>query len=293
MGVGMKASEAYRTLRKAKKIRTYTKLVKQAIDEDTRSGALAKLSIRGLLDVAGKAMGRSLTSHPYFQYHKVHLEALAQALNASSNHDKALEALNGAIRSADGAKSLTKELDDYTSRRKALKLGYFLVAGSLETLREVGAPSTANILHETGQTAGSLRTYADESIYEWRARWCELYIDSVQLFAMAQVELRATEAAMHKFDEKMKALKKGGNIGRVAAYGVEQQRQWEQYDRMTKPGTGNAKAVEDPVGWAKNQVTTIETAADLLGGCCEIAMSDDAYRPEIVSARLVRLETQH
>ena len=72
-----------------------------------------KLGIRAMLDIASKAIGTSLTSHPYFTYHKVHLEALAQALNASSNLDKAEEALNRAIRSADASASLRKALEDY------------------------------------------------------------------------------------------------------------------------------------------------------------------------------------
>ena len=83
MSITKKAADAYSLFKKAKKIRTYGKLVKESIDEDTRSGALMKLGIRAMLDIASKAIGTSLTSHPYFTYHKVHLEVLAQALNAS------------------------------------------------------------------------------------------------------------------------------------------------------------------------------------------------------------------
>ena len=75
----------------------------------------------------------------------------------------------------------------------------------------------------------------DQNIYEWRALWCDLFLDSVQLLAMAQVELRATEIAMQKFREKMKALSSGGNMGKIAAYKVEEERQWQEFERMTKP----------------------------------------------------------
>jgi hypothetical protein len=288
MGVSQNAADAYSLFKKVKKIRTYGKLVKESIDEDTRSGALMKLGIRAMLEIAGKALGTSLTSHPYFTYHKVHLEALAQALNASSNLDKAREALNLAIRSADASASLTKALVDYEHRKNALKFTYTVfIGGSLMLLRDRGTnPQAARDISSAGQTPESLQAVTDQSIYEWRARWCELFLDSVELLAMAQVELRATEAAMQKFDEKMKALSSGGNIGKVAAYRMKEDREWQQYDRMTQPGTGSDQAVEDPAGYARKQVDAIESVSDSLGEGCEAAMSDDAYRPDMILHRM-------
>jgi hypothetical protein len=162
-------------------------LVKDAIDEDTRPGALMKLGIRGMLEVAGKALGTSLTSHPYFTYHKVHLEAVGQALNASSNKDAALEALQRAACSADAAESLTKVLGNYQFRRNALKLVYFaLIADSLTLLRDDRTdPQAARYMTDAGHTPESLKSVTDQNIYEWRARWCELFLESVQLLAMA------------------------------------------------------------------------------------------------------------
>jgi len=288
MSISQKASDAYSVLKKAKKIRTYGKLVKESINEDTRPGGLMKLGIRGMLDIAGKAMGRSLTKHPYFTYHKVHLEALAQALNASSNQDKALEALNRAISSADATSSLTRVLTDYQLRKNGLKLTYAaFISGSLAMLRDYRTDArSASDIKDAGQTPESLNAATNLNIYEWRALWCELFLDSVQLLAMAQVELRATEVAMQKFDEKMKTLASAGNMGRIGAYSVQQERQWQQFDRMTKPGSGSQKAVEDPVAFARDQLEAIEKVTNLLGEACEIAMGDDAYRPDMILHRL-------
>jgi hypothetical protein len=288
MSISKKAGDAYALLKKAKKIRTYGKLIKESIDEDTRPGGLVKLGIRGMLEIAGKAMGQSLTSHPYFTYHKIHLEALGQALNASSNHDKALESLNLAIRSADAAGALTRVLTDYQFRKNGLKLSYAaFIAGSLAILRDYRTdPRAARDMKDAGQTPESLTMTTNLSIYEWQAMWCELYLDSVQLLAMAQVELRGTEAAMRKFDEKMKALSTGGNMGRIAAYRVEQERQWQQFDRMTNRSSGRELAVSDPVGFAQEQVEAIEKVTNMLGEACEIAMSDDAYRSDMILHRL-------
>lgn len=289
MGVSKKAAEAYGLFKKGKKIRTYGKLVKEAVDEDTRPGALMKIGIRGMLDIAGKVLGKSLTSHPYFTYHKVHLEALAQAMNASSNRDQALAALNQAVRSADATEGLAKVLSSYQSRKTGLKLTYAaFIAGSINLLQDYGrrSPEAAQQLKDAGHTPESLKSTTEDSIDEWRAMWCELFVDSVELLAMGQVELRATEFAMRQFDDKMKAMAEGGNMGKIAAYSVEQERLWQQFDRMTEPGSGSARAVEDPAGFARDQVGRIEKASDGLGEGCEIVMSDDVYRATVLAARL-------
>jgi hypothetical protein len=289
MGVTQKAADAFTLLMKAKKIRTYQKLVKESIDEDTRPGAMMKLGIRGMLEIAGKAIGTSLTAHPYFQYHKVHLEALAQALNASSNFDKAEDALNLAIRSADSSASLRRVLDDCEHRKNGLKRIYAVfIAGSLFTLRDCATdPQAARNMRDAGQTPASLQATTDQNIYEWRANWCDLYMDSVQLLGMAEVELRATQAAMQKFDEKMKALStKGGNMGKIAAHRVDEDRQWKEYDRATQTDSGSVQAVEDPAGYAQSQVDAIERVSSDYGEGCEAAMSDDAYKPEIIVHRM-------
>lgn len=66
MSISKKAADAYSLFKKAKKIRTYGKLVKEAINDDTRPGALMKLGIRGMLEIAGKALGTSLNLAPIF-----------------------------------------------------------------------------------------------------------------------------------------------------------------------------------------------------------------------------------
>jgi hypothetical protein len=288
MGVSKKAADAFWLFRKVRKIRTYGKLIKESINEETRPGGLVKLGIRGMLEIAGKALGTSLTWHPYYTYHKVHLEALAQALNAVSNLDKARNALNSAIRSADASASLSKTLADYQFRKTGLKLTYtMLIGGSLLLLREQGTSAqAARDISSAGQTPSSLRAVTNASVYEWQAMCCELFLESVQLLAMAQVELKATEAAMKQFDEKMKALAAHGNLGKIASYRMQQDREWQQFDRMTEPNAGSVEAVEDPVGYAQNQTNMIEQASDKLGQFCEAAMSEDIYNPDIILLRM-------
>lgn len=284
MSVSQDAIYAYSLFKRAKKIRTYGKLIIESVDEDTRPGALVKLGIRGMLEIAGKALGTSLTSHPYFACHKAHLEALAQALNASSNLDSARGDLGSAIRSADATGALTGALADYRNRKNGLKVVYsFQIAGSLRTLHDRGGDPH---LRETVETHGPLQATTDRNIYEWQALWSELYMESVQLVAMGQVQLRATEAAMQSFDEKMKAMKSGGGIGALAAAQMKKDREWQWYDRASKPGGGSEKAVVDPVGYARDQVNSIDELSDRLGECCDAALSDDAYNPDMIQHRM-------
>jgi hypothetical protein len=137
----------------------------------------------------------------------------------------------------------------------------FQIAGALLQLQDRGWDPQ---LKETVQTQGPLQAGTDRNIYEWRALWCDLFLNSVQLLAMAQVELRATEAAMKNFDEKMKALSSGGGMGMLGAAQMKKDREWQWYDRASKPGSGSEKAVLNP----------------------EAAMSDDAYRPDMMQHRL-------
>ena len=139
MGVSQQASQAYSLFKYAKKIRGYAKTIKGAIDDDTRQGTLLSLGIEGMLNIAGKALGTNLGKHPYFAFHKAHIEALAQALNASSSFDAAQAALSRAIGSADAAEALTQALADYRVRRKSLNVAYnFQIAGALLVLHDRG-----------------------------------------------------------------------------------------------------------------------------------------------------------
>ncbi len=280
MSVSQQAAYAYSLFKNVKKIRKYGKLVTDAIDDDTRSGAVLTLGIDGMLRIAGKVLGTNLSKHPYFAFHKAHLEALAQALNASRNLDDAQADLSRAIRSADAAEALTQALADYRIRRKSLNVAYnFQVAGALLVLRDRGGDQ---MIRESGQTHAGMQAATDRNIYEWRALWSELYFDSVQLLGMAQVELRATEAAMKNFDQKMKALSKDGAIGGLFAAQVKKNREWEWFDRASKPGSGSERAVVNPVGFAQKQVDAIQDLSDELGDSCESALSDDAYRPDVM-----------
>ena len=138
----------------------------------------------------------------------------------------------------------------------------------------------------SGQTHAGMQAATDLNIYEWRALWSELYYDCVQLLAMAHVGLRATQAAMKNFDQKMKALSKDGAIGGLFAAQVKENRDWQWFNRASKPGSGSERAVLDPVDFARKPVDKIDDLTVELGDGCESALSDDAYRPDVMQHRM-------
>jgi hypothetical protein len=67
---------------------------------------------------------------------------------------------------------------------------------------------------------------------------------------------------------------------------MKKDREWQWYDRASKPGGGSEKAVVDPVGYARDQVNSIDELSDRLGECCDAALSDDAYNPDMIQHRM-------
>src|SRR5262245_60791321 len=98
--LAQRAREAYERFDKIKskiekakkKAEGYLETVKKLLDEDTRSGEIVKQALKYADKLAEKYIGASISKHPYFVYHKPHLEALITVLNASETHAHAMGA---------------------------------------------------------------------------------------------------------------------------------------------------------------------------------------------------------
>jgi hypothetical protein len=287
---GKAAYERYKQAKSAKKAKELFESVKKVLDEDSRSGELVKLSIKYGAKAVEKIIGASISKHPYFTYHKAHIEALVAVLNASDTHANAMKALHDAVESADAAEALTKSLDALTGRKKALLWEYhFYLAGNLHILSDLShAPSqAADELKDVGQTADSMRTSVEADMYAWRAKACELYFDASDQYAMADVEYRAAAAAMARYDAKLKKLDKSTkSIDRIAQYATIRDRQYEELERdpaWNSSSKSSPQAVHDPSGWALTQRDKVEAVARVLATICDVAMSDTAYDPDAVN----------
>jgi hypothetical protein len=278
-----RAAEAYRAYKKGKKAYDYYKLVKATVDEDTRTGALFKLGIKFSVDVIGKVIGTSLTSHPYFTYHKVHIEVLVQALNATSMKDHAVEALSKAVASADSASDLAHTLGGYKDRKNAL--GWVWMLNLAEPIRmmsqyKTNPGSVAKDIADSGRTPEQMNAYLADYLDNLRARWAELCMDTLALLAMVDTEYRMADEAMNRYNAKMKKMQEGGNLGKIAAYSTDQERQWQQYERMVNPSASKpSQSVEDPAGFARKQRDSVDTVASSFSTACDLVMSDEVLRP--------------
>lgn len=277
--VSLSAKQAYNVFKKGKKAYSYYKLVKETLDVDTRSGASLKLGVKLAADITGKILGRSITLHPYFTYHKAHIAALADALNASSNYDRAIEAFNKAVSAADSSATLTDNIREYASRTTLFAAQYFFFVEVLRLSREVSSPQTysaaAREMAEAGLSNNQLQQ-SESDLDAWRANWAGLYMDVLELLTMVDIEYRTASEAYAKFNKTIETLKHGSNMARIAGYAAEEKRQWEIYDRMTNPTSGKREqAVTDPSAFANTQRDRVDNVARALAEMCDLVMSDE------------------
>jgi hypothetical protein len=86
-------------------------------------------------------------------------------------------------------------------------------------------------------------------------------------------------------------MQEGGNLGKIAAYSTEQERQWQQYERMVNPSQSKpSQAVEDPSGFARKQRDTVDTVASSYSTACDFVMSDDVFRAGAYAQTLKKLQ---
>ena len=75
--------------RKVKKYKRNYERIKRLVNEETRHGSLFKEALKGVLDAASRLIGAPLTRHPYYKYHKVHIDLLASSIDVMTAHEQA------------------------------------------------------------------------------------------------------------------------------------------------------------------------------------------------------------
>jgi hypothetical protein len=273
MGISIDAASAFELFKKCNDIRGYWKEVEEAIDEDTRPGTILNAGFNHLLEIAGDWLGASFTSHPCFPLYKTYIDVLAQLLNTSSNLDRTRQLLNSAIRSAEAAAILTRTLSEYNFKKSGLKLTYAMtIAGSVRMQKDALArdPRALKDMQAAGQTLQTLQATTAINIYEWRAAWCDLYLDSVQLLALARYQLRETELAMWKLQGKKAAFAAAGTVGILGNVGIQRERDQLLLNRLSSGG--DLRVVDDPAGYAREKEDEVEKVTDAIGFCCGWAM---------------------
>lgn len=268
---GKVAYEKYKQGKKAyqsaKKASEYLKLVIHSFDEDERSASLFKLGIKATMDAASKLLGTSLTSHPYFRYHKIHLDALAGALKVSDTKANADAALESAIKASDSAQQLAGQVGSYESRRSLLAqrfamINLFVLAVARDLRNNV--PQAFEQVRSANNTPEGVQREAEQQIYEYRCCWAALTDGVLELLLMVKADLVATTQAMDQYNTKVKKLETGkgmvGNLGRIASASMAQQRMLQALEA----GPRRERTIMDPVAPARQAFDRLSKLATII-----------------------------
>ena len=270
----------YRSQGAVGRVWDYYNIVKDMIDSRKRSGGFLKLGIKVTMDIAGKAADFNLTSHPYFTYHKAHIQALADALNAQANSKAAIEAFNKAVAAADSSSTVGGILTEYKKRTGVLGLQYASFADALSLWQDLNAggaaaSSAVRTINQYGLSMDEIRA-SESNLKAWRAGWLGLYFESVQTLTMAETEAGTAAEAVAEFKKILADMAKGSNLSKVAGKATEQEMYWEQYDRMVKPSSKQPEqAILDPTKYAESKRADANTVTRAVADMCTFVLTKD------------------
>jgi hypothetical protein len=260
---------------KIRKAYQYFREIQNAFDETKRDGAIFKIGIKASIDLAGKLLGTSISTHPYYVYHKVHFEVLASVLNAHRNHQAAIEAYRTAIRAAD-SDAVRKEFQRLEERKVEI------VANRSQFKDTVGIAAdiarglmTDDFARKKIAHYGSARlAQAVADLETWRANWAGLAFDALQLQIMAGNELAAAMKAMQKVKELISGLIHGNSAGRVAGYGAINAIEWEKYDQIVRRNKPSQLMI-DPVQFAQGNLDKAAAWAEAFSQMCDFVRTEE------------------
>ncbi len=268
----------------AKKAYSWYKAVRDLFDENTRDGGYLKLGIKLTTEIGKRLLGRSISSHPFFSYHKAHIQALAEVLNVIHARKEAAAAFNRAVAAADASAETKTQLLNFRDRSSRLGFHYIAIHEFLrlraEQMKGVMADDAVKDMREEGLNWEDL-VRADDLLTTFQARWSNLLFDAVELLIMLEAEVRAAREAMDTYNKEVQVMASGRNLSRVASLATENDRQWAAYDRAVHPSAGKSEmAVTDPVRYATIQrdavagvVNAISEMVDFVHGAAVIDFS--------------------
>ena len=258
----------------AQKSYQYFREIQKLFDDKTRDGALFKIGIKASIDIAGKLLGTSLTTHPYYVYHKIHFEVLATVLNAHSNHKAAIEAYRKAVTAAD-SQAVKEEFKRLEKRKVSIVADHFQFKDTVGVAADIarGMMTDDFARKKIAQYGTAKLDQAIADLETWRANWAGLAFDAMQMQIMAGNELKVALAAMQKVQDLMATMMRGGSMGRVAGYGATKAIEWEKYDKIVGQNRP-AGLMLDPVLFAQGNLDKATALARELTEMCDFVRTE-------------------
>lgn len=285
MGFMHKATFGYKTLVGGKEAYSYYKIIKGALDEDTRTGALFKGAIKVSTAVAKKAIGMSIVSNPYFAYHKMGITVLANTMSAVETKNMTAEAFKNAVAAADSTSRVSLVLEGLEHRRVMLDwywcVNIWVPMSTLELSMRNPAEAKLQAAMDD-KTLETLKTDVAKELRTWRESWAELCGDSLELMFMVDAETRVAEAAFDRYKKKLtKLMESNSTVDRVAGHAAEQEALWTAYERLKNPSPDkHDQAVLDPVAFARTQRARTDRVAATFAKACDLVFNDVVKTPE-------------
>ena len=264
-------------LGKAQKAYSYAKKIREALDEKKRDGGLLKLGIKISVDLAGKLLGTSLTTHPYFAYHKSMIDALADALNASRNSEAAVDGYRRAVTAANST-AVAAEFKRLESNKVDTVVKVEAFKDQIGVAADIARGAfTYDLALERKLIAQYGRKALDDAMADletWRANWAGLCFDVLQLQIMTGHQLNVATAAMNEVNELIKTLMGGSNTSRVAGYGAINNIEWEKYDQIVNQKKPDLSLI-DPVKFAQGNSDKAAAWGQAFANMCDFVRGTD------------------
>jgi len=264
----------------------YTKKVHDLIDHNSRQGAIVKLGVRASLDIAARVIGTSLTSHPYYAYHKAMIDTLADALNVNAKSKHAIQAYERALGAAD-SKRLAQGFRQMDDRKIQLTTGYRQFIEDVRVAKDIarGVMGDSVAKRKISEIGSDRLKLAVNQLEVWRAGWSGLCFQSMQVQVMAGVELVAVATAMRELARLSTELSQGNNLHRVGGYSVTAEIEYQKYQQVVRQGHPD-RLVQNPVRFAQANYDKAKHWAEAFSKMCDWARSDQVYYPTAFAANV-------
>jgi len=260
---------------KAQRIYSYATKIKDTLDEKKRDGALLKLGIKVSMDIAAKLLGTSLTTHPYYAYHKAQIDALADALNASRNAREAVNAYRRAVAAANSS-AVAAEFKRVESNKIDTVVKHFDFKDKIGVAADIarGAMSEDFARKQIAKYGQDTLSNAMADLEAWRANWSGLAFDALQVQIMMGNEMNVATEAMDKVKDLIKTLMDGSNTSRVLGFGAQNNIDWEKYDQIVNQKQPQ-QLYMDPIKFAQANYDKAAAWAQAFSDMCDFVRSDD------------------
>lgn len=268
---------------------SYSKKALDLLDDKTRDGAILKIGVDLAMDVAGKVLGASLSTHPYFVYHKAMIEYLAGALDAHRNAKEAIAQYRKAV-SAATSKALADEFARIATRKAEVSGFYVELRDTVGIASDIyHGRMSKPMIQEKMKRYGSRRiAQALIDLEVFRIGWAGLYFEVTKLQIMAKAEVNVADKAMKKVEELVTDLMRGNSLSKVNGHGARKQIEWEKYDAIVNQGKPQQAAM-DPVAYAQGNLAKANEWAREFSDMADFVRTSDVVFGTLYNKQLEKL----